>query len=183
MNITETPLAGLLVLEPRVFPDSRGYFFESYNDRVFKQLTGHTNAFIQDNQARSVKNVLRGLHYQNNPTPQSKLVRVLEGTIWDVVVDIRPGSETFGEWFGIELSADNKKQLFVPRGFAHGYSVLSDTAEIFYKCDNLYDKSAEGGIRYHDPALNIDWKINLNEAIVSDKDLAQPLFEAAHIAF
>lgn len=183
MTLTPTPIEGLVILEPRVHPDSRGYFFESYNDRVFKELTGHQHPFIQDNQAKSVKNVLRGLHYQNNPTPQSKLVRVLEGVIWDVAVDIRPGSPTYGQWFGVELSAENKKQLFVPRGFAHGYSVLSDTAEILYKCDNLYDKSAEGGIRYNDPALGIDWKINLDAAIVSDKDLVQPLFAAARIEF
>lgn len=183
MTLTKTPIEGLLVLEPKIYQDSRGYFFESYNDQVFKDLTGHQHPFIQDNQARSVKNVLRGLHYQNNPTPQSKLIRVLEGTIWDVVIDIRKDSPTYGQWFGVELSAENKKQLFVPRGFAHGYSVLSDTAEIFYKCDNLYDKSAEGGIRYNDPALNIDWKINLEAAIVSDKDLVQPLFAEARIAF
>jgi len=183
MTLTQTPIEGLVILEPKVFHDSRGYFFESYNDKVFKELTGHEHPFIQDNQARSVKNVLRGLHYQNNPTPQSKLVRVLEGEIWDVAVDIRPGSPTYGQWFGVALSAENKKQLFVPRGFAHGYSVLSDTAEILYKCDNLYDKSAEGGILYKDPSLNIDWKINLEEAIVSDKDVVQPVFAEARIAF
>lgn len=183
MKLTTTPIEGLLVLEPKVFNDSRGYFFESYNHQVFKDLTGHQEAFIQDNQARSAKNVLRGLHYQNKPTPQSKLIRVLEGEIWDVVVDIRPGSGTYGQWFGIALSAANKKQLFVPRGFAHGYSVLSETAEIFYKCDNLYDKNVEAGISYRDPALKIDWKIDLQEAIVSEKDLNQPLFREAVIEF
>lgn len=183
MNLISTPIEGLVILEPRIFHDSRGYFFESYNYSVFKELTGHAPSFIQDNQARSVMGVLRGLHYQNAPTPQSKLIRVLEGTIWDVVVDIRKESKTFGQWYGVELSAENKKQLFVPRGFAHGYSVLSETAEIFYKCDNLYDKSAEGGIRYNDPALNIDWKINLEEAIVSEKDLEQPMLQYARIVF
>ena len=183
MIVTKTPIEGLLVLEPKVFFDDRGYFFESFNTRAFVAATGHTIAFIQDNQARSVQHVLRGLHYQNNPTPQTKLVRALEGAIWDVVVDIRPGSATYGQWFGIELSAENKKQLLVPRGFAHGYSVLSDTAEILYKCDNLYDKSAEGGIAYNDPALNIDWRIDLNDAIVSDKDKVQPMISKARIDF
>src|SRR6476661_7113462 len=143
MTITETPFEGLLIIEPRVFPDDRGYFFESFNWHQFSEKTGHTIPFVQDNQARSVYGVLRGLHYQNNPTPQTKLIRVLEGTIWDVVVDIRRGSPTFGQWYGVELSAENRLQFLVPRGFAHGYSVLSDTAEIMYKCDNLYDKSSE----------------------------------------
>lgn len=183
MNIINTPLEGLLILEPRVFHDDRGYFFESFNDAVFKRETGHEHAFIQDNQARSVKNVLRGLHYQNNPSPQTKLVRVLQGTIWDVVVDVRKDSKTFGQWFGVELSDENKRQLLVPRGFAHGYSVLSDTSEILYKCDNLYNKSAEGGILYNDPALDIDWKIDMDKAIVSDKDVVQPLFKDAVIDF
>jgi dTDP-4-dehydrorhamnose 3,5-epimerase len=127
--------------------------------------------------------VLRGLHYQNNPTPQTKLIRVLEGTIWDVVVDIRRGSPTFGQWYGVKLSAENRLQFLVPRGFAHGYSVLSDTAEIMYKCDNLYDKSYEGGIFFNDPALAIDWKIDLAEAIVSDKDKVQPMLQEARIDF
>ena len=183
MNIIKTPIEGLLILEPRVFNDDRGYFFESFNTKVFIEETGHTIPFIQDNQARSVKNVLRGLHYQNNPTPQTKLVRALEGAIWDVVVDIRPGSATYGQWYGAELSAENKRQLLVPRGFAHGYSVLTDTAEILYKCDNLYDKSSEGGIMYNDATLNIDWKIDLSQAIVSDKDKVQPLMKDARIEF
>jgi dTDP-4-dehydrorhamnose 3,5-epimerase len=183
MKLTKTHIEGLLILEPRVFFDDRGYFFESYNERTFQELTGHTIPFVQDNQARSVYGVLRGLHYQNNPTPQTKLIRVLEGAIWDVVVDIRKGSPTYGEWYGIELSAENRLQFLVPRGFAHGYSVLSPTAEILYKCDNNYDKSAEGGIAYNDPALAIDWKINLAEAIVSDKDKVQPMMNDAVIAF
>ena len=144
---------------------------------------GFSTPFVQDNQARSVKNVLRGLHYQNEPSPQTKLIRALEGTIWDVVVDLRPGSETFGQWYGVELSAENKRQFLIPRGFAHGYSVLSDTAEVFYKCDNIYNKAAEGGLRFNDPALNIDWKINLDNAIVSEKDLVQPLMKDAVIRF
>lgn len=183
MNVIKTPIEGLLILEPKVFNDDRGYFFESFNLKAFTELTGHPFPFIQDNQARSVKNVLRGLHYQNDPTPQTKLVRTLEGAIWDVVVDLRPGSPTYGQWHGEVLSAENKRQFLVPRGFAHGYSVLTDTAEILYKCDNLYDKSSEGGIAYNDPALAIDWKIDLGKAIVSDKDQVQPLMKDARIDF
>ena len=179
MNIIETGFEGLLIVEPRIFADERGYFFESYNERAFQQATGHNLPFVQDNQARSSKNVVRGLHYQNNPTPQTKLLRVLEGTIWDVVVDLRRGSKTFGKWYGVELSAENKRQFLVPRGFAHGYSVLSETAEILYKCDNYYDKQTEGGLHYADPALGIDWKIDLKDAIVSEKDLVQPMFQDA----
>ena len=183
MNVIKTPLEGLLILEPRIFNDDRGYFFESFNANTFKAATGQDIIFVQDNQARSVKNVLRGLHYQNEPSPQTKLIRALEGDIWDVVVDLRPGSKTFGQWYGVELSAENKLQFLIPRGFAHGYSVLTETAEVFYKCDNIYNKSAEGGIRYNDPALNIDWKINLDDAIVSEKDLVQPLLKHAVINF
>lgn len=183
MKTIETTIKGLLILEPRVFHDDRGYFFESFNWNAMSQLTDHPDEFVQDNQARSVKNVLRGLHYQNNPTPQAKLIRVLEGVIWDVVVDIRPGSDTYGQWYGVELSAENRLQLLIPRGFAHGYSVLSETAEIIYKCDNYYDKSSEGGILYNDPALNIDWKIDLSKAIVSEKDVVQPLMKDARIEF
>ncbi|MBN9483727.1 MAG: dTDP-4-dehydrorhamnose 3,5-epimerase [Bacteroidetes bacterium 43-93] len=183
MNVIKTPIEGLLILEPKIHGDDRGYFFESYNAGTFEKVTGLKIDFIQDNQARSVKNVLRGLHYQNPPTPQSKLIRALEGVIWDVVVDVRKDSATFGQWFGVELSAENKRQFFIPRGFAHGYSVLSDTAEVFYKCDNFYDKSAEGGVNYSDPALQIDWRIDLANAIVSEKDLAQPMLKDAVIHF
>lgn len=183
MNVIKTPIEGLLILEPRVFNDDRGYFFESYNARSFEAATGMAYNFIQDNQARSTKNVLRGLHYQNAPTAQTKLIRALEGTIWDVVVDLRAGSATFEQWFGVELSAENKRQFLIPQGFAHGYSVLSDTAEVFYKCDNFYDKSAEGGVNYADPALAIDWKIDLKDAIVSEKDIAQPMLKDANYHF
>lgn len=183
MNVVKTPFEGLLILEPKVHGDARGYFFESYNKGTFETVTGVSIDFIQDNQARSSKNVLRGLHYQNAPTPQTKLIRALEGAIWDVVVDLRTGSATFGQWFGVELSADNKRQFLIPRGFAHGYSVLTDTAEVFYKCDNFYDRTTEGGVNYADPALNIDWKIDLNDAIVSDKDIAQPLLKDANYHF
>ena len=183
MKVITTPFEGLLILEPKVHGDERGYFFESYNMQTLLNEAGFINPFVQDNQARSVKNVLRGLHYQNEPTPQTKLIRALEGTIWDVVVDLRPNSKTFGQWYGVELSAENKLQFLIPRGFAHGYSVLSDTAEVFYKCDNVYNKSAEGGVLYNDPALNIDWKIDLKDAIVSEKDLVQPLMKDAVINF
>lgn len=179
MNVIKTPIEGLLILEPRVFNDDRGYFFESYNAKTLDAAIGYHIPFVQDNQARSTINVLRGLHYQNNPSAQTKLIRALEGTIWDVVVDLRKDSATFGQWFGVELSAENKRQFLIPRGFAHGYSVLSETAEVFYKCDNFYDKSAEGGVNYADTSLNIDWKINLKDAIVSEKDLVQPMFKDA----
>jgi dTDP-4-dehydrorhamnose 3,5-epimerase len=179
MNIIKTPFEGLLILEPKVHGDARGYFFESYNAQTFQAATGMSFNFIQDNQARSSKNVLRGLHYQNAPTPQTKLIRALEGAIWDVVVDLREGSATFGQWFGIELSDENKRQFLIPRGFAHGYSVLTDTAEVFYKCDNFYDRSTEGGLNYADSSLGIDWKIDLKEAIVSEKDITQPLLKDA----
>ncbi len=183
MNVITTPIEGLLMLEPKVHGDARGYFFESYNARTFKDATGQDIDFIQDNQARSTRNVLRGLHYQNAPNPQTKLIRALEGAIWDVVVDLRKGSATYGQWYGVELTAENKRQFLIPRGFAHGYSVLSETAEVFYKCDNFYDKTAEAGVNYADPSLNIDWKINLAEAIVSDKDIIQPLLKDAIINF
>lgn len=179
MNIIPTPLADLWVLEPRVFADDRGYFFESYNESVFREKTGLPISFVQDNQARSVKNVLRGLHYQHPPKAQTKLVRVLEGVIWDVVVDMRPASPTYGKWHGEMLSAENKRQLLVPKGFAHGYAVISDVAEVFYKCDDFYSKENEGGLFYADSALVIDWKMDLSEAIVSEKDMAQPSWTEA----
>lgn len=181
MNVIETPFEGLLILEPNVFEDDRGYFFESFNAARLEEKAGFTNLFVQDNQARSTINVLRGLHYQNAPHAQTKLIRALEGTIWDVVVDLRKDSKTYGRWYGVELSAENKRQFLIPRGFAHGYSVLSETAEVFYKCDNLYNKPSEGGVLYSDPALNIDWKIDLSDAIVSDKDKVLPIFRD-HVA-
>ncbi len=183
MNIVTTPIEGLLIIEPRVFHDDRGYFYESYNKKAFASATGVHIDFVQDNQARSSKYVLRGLHFQNPPTAQTKLIRALEGTIWDVVVDIRRNSKTFGQWFGVELSAENKRQFLIPKGFAHGYSVLSDTAEVFYKCDDFYSKEDEGGVLYNDPALQIDWKIPLDQAIVSDKDLQQPLLNLSNSKF
>ncbi len=183
MKIITTPIDGLLIIELNIIKDERGYFFESYNKQTLETKTPIQIDFRQDNQARSVKNVLRGLHYQNSPSPQTKFIRVIEGSIWDVAVDIRKNSPTYGQWYGIELSAQNKLQFFIPQGFAHGYAVLSETAEVFYKCDNYYNKAAEGGISFNDPALNIDWKIDLKDAIISDKDKTQPLFANAWIDF
>jgi len=183
MNVIQTPIEGLLIFEPRVFRDDRGYFMESYNKQVIESKSGVTIPFVQDNQALSIKNVLRGLHYQNLPSPQAKFIRVLKGCIWDVVVDIRKNSKTYKHWYGIELSAENKLQFLIPHGFAHGYSVLSDTAEVFYKCDNYYNKATEGGIFYADPELGIDWKVNLEHAIISEKDKNQPLFQNAVNSF
>ena len=183
MTVETTPIEGLLILKPDILGDSRGYFFESYNKLT---LEAHANLkvnFHQDNQARSVKNVLRGLHYQNEPTPQTKLLRVLEGRIWDVAVDIRKHSRTYKQWFGIELSAENKLQFLIPHGFAHGYAVLSDTAEVFYKCDNYYNRGAEAGMFYGDPEIGIDWKIDISQAIISEKDLKQPMLNDAWNGF
>lgn len=183
MNVIKTPLEGLLILEPRIFNDDRGYFFESFNANTFKSVTGQDIDFVQDNQARSTINVLRGLHYQNAPHAQTKLIRALEGAIWDVVVDLRKNSPTYGRWYGVELSAENKRQFLVPRGFAHGYSVLTETAEVFYKCDDFYSKQDEGGLYYADPELNIDWKIDLANAIVSEKDQVQPTLKENNARF
>ena len=173
MPFTKTAFPGLLVFEPTVFEDSRGYFFESYNEKTCKEA-GVDMQFVQDNQAKSTYGVIRGLHYQLAPFGQTKFIRVLQGSILDVVVDIRIGSPTYGEVFSIELSAENKLQLLIPKGFAHGYSVLSPTAEVFYKCDAFYHKEAEAGISLADTALNIDWKIAAADRIISPKDLAWP---------
>lgn len=169
MPFENTDISGLMIYTPDVFPDSRGYFFESYNQDTFL-AAGVEIKFVQDNQANSSYGVVRGLHFQNNPFAQTKLVRVLQGSIIDTVVDIRKGSPTYGKVFSIELSAENKKQLLVPQGFAHGYSVISSTAEVMYKCDNFYNKSAEGGVLINDAALNIDWQIPVSEQILSEKD-------------
>lgn len=177
MKFKETFISGLILFEPGVFNDDRGYFFESYNRKLWADF-GIDADFVQDNQARSVRGVLRGLHYQTGDFAQAKLVRVVEGEVLDVAVDLREDSPTYGEWYSVRLSADNKRQLFVPRGFAHGYIVLSDTAEFCYKCDNYYAKSHEGGIRFDDPALQIDWQFDLSRVIVSEKDLALPFFGA-----
>ncbi|HEY0678677.1 MAG TPA: dTDP-4-dehydrorhamnose 3,5-epimerase [Chitinophagaceae bacterium] len=170
MPFTDTGFPGLFVFEPKVFEDSRGFFYESYNTQTFLQQ-GINIRFVQDNQSKSSYGVIRGLHFQNPPHAQAKLVRAIAGKILDVAVDIRNGSPTFGKVFAIELSGENKKQLFIPAGFAHGFSVLSEVAEVMYKCDNYYHKESEGGILYNDASLNIDWKIPLDKAIVSEKDL------------
>ncbi len=171
-----TPIPDLFILIPTVYEDKRGYFFESYNHQVFKSL-GIKDLFVQDNQSKSVYGVIRGLHYQLEPYAQSKLVRVLYGKILDVALDIRIGSPTFGKYFAVELSDINKKQLYIPRGFAHGFSVLSDEAIVLYKTDNFYNKEAERGILYNDPSLGIDWKIPIEKQIVSEKDAKNPTFD------
>jgi dTDP-4-dehydrorhamnose 3,5-epimerase len=173
MPFVKTSLPGLLVFEPKVFEDSRGYFFEAYNEQTFFS-EGVTIKFVQDNQSKSSYGVIRGLHYQQLPYAQTKLVRVLEGAILDVAVDIRKGSPTFGQVYAVELSAENKKQLLVPSGFAHGFSVMSETAIVLYKCDQFYNKESEGGIIYNDLSLAIDWKLPKEKVLVSEKDLQLP---------
>ncbi|TRX40144.1 dTDP-4-dehydrorhamnose 3,5-epimerase [Flavobacterium restrictum] len=175
MNIEQTPIKDLVILTPKVFEDSRGYFFEAYNQEKF-EANGITYRFIQDNQSFSTRGVIRGLHLQINPFAQAKLVRVLQGEILDVAVDLRKSSPTYGQHFSVVLSANNKKQLMVPPGFAHGFSVLSDTASVMYKVDQLYNKDSERGIRFDDATLNIDWKVAPKEIIVSDKDVILPSF-------
>ncbi|HEY9361840.1 MAG TPA: dTDP-4-dehydrorhamnose 3,5-epimerase [Chitinophagaceae bacterium] len=174
MPFLKTEIAGVLIFEPKVLEDSRGYFYESYNEQVFQQA-GINNHIVQDNQSLSGYGVIRGLHYQLAPHAQMKIVRVIQGIILDVAVDIRKGSPTFGKSFSIELSEENKKQLYIPAGFAHGFSVLSETATVLYKCDAFYNKENEGGIRFDDPELNIDWKIPAGKAVISDKDRQLPL--------
>jgi dTDP-4-dehydrorhamnose 3,5-epimerase len=182
MNLVTTPLTDLYIIEPQVFEDDRGYFFEAYNQQKFEEL-GITIRFVQDNQSRSSYGVIRGLHFQRNPMSQTKLIRVLEGTIFDVAVDCRKGSPTFGKSYGIELSSENKKQLFVPQGFAHGFSVLSKTAIVYYKCDNFYSPEHDGGIIYNDPQLCIDWQIPTDKAVLSGKDCKHPLFSEVNMNF
>jgi dTDP-4-dehydrorhamnose 3,5-epimerase len=176
MPFSHTHIPGLKIFEPSVFEDNRGYFFEAYNEEVFKNA-GLDIKFVQDNQSKSSYGVIRGLHYQLNPFAQSKLVRVLEGNILDVAVDIRKGSPTFGQSFTIELSSQNRKQLLIPKGFAHGFSVLSSIAVVLYKCDMLYNKESEAGIRFNDLHLNIDWQIPKDKAIISERDRSMPVFE------
>lgn len=175
MPFRPTNIPDVMVFEPKVWRDDRGYFYEVYNEETFK-MVGINNKFVQDNQALSTYGVLRGLHYQLPPFSQAKLVRVVQGEVLDVVVDIRPGSETYGQHFSIILNDVNKTQLFVPRGFAHGYVVLSDTAIFAYKCDNLYSKPHDAGVLFSDPHFNIDWKIRSEDMIVSEKDKLQPRF-------
>ena len=176
MPFTKTEFPGLLIFEPKVFADSRGYFFESYNEDTCNKDNVDI-IFIQDNQAGSEYGVIRGLHYQLAPFAQTKFIRALSGNILDVAVDLRKGSPTFGKSFSLELSGENKLQLLIPKGFAHGYSVLSPTAEVFYKCDAFYHKESETGIAYNDASLQIDWKIKSGKEIISEKDKMQPSFE------
>ena len=182
MNIEKTFIKDLVLISPSVFEDARGYFFEAYNKSKFSDL-GISIDFVQDNQSFSQKGTLRGLHYQNPPFAQTKLVRVLQGEIIDVAVDLRKDSPTFGKHFSVLLSAENKKQLLVPQGFAHGFSVLSETAVVLYKCDQYYNKESEGGIRFDDPTLAIDWGMDLKNAIVSEKDQILPDFTNCNSQF
>ena len=177
MKVTETKLQGCYIIESTVFEDNRGCFYESFNAASFLKHTNQKVNFVQDNESYSTKGVLRGLHYQRGEYAQAKLVRVSEGTVLDIVVDIRKESKTFGEHFSIELSSENKKQLFIPRGFAHGFIVLSESATFFYKCDNYYNKESEGGIIYNDTLLQIDWKLEASEVVISEKDTQLPTFE------
>lgn len=173
----ETKLEGCFILEPTLFTDERGYFYESFNQDKFTNLIGKQVNFVQDNQSFSSYGVIRGLHAQEGVAAQAKLVRVLQGKVLDVAVDIRPHSPTFGQHIAVELSAQNHRQLFIPRGFLHGFSVLSSTAVFFYKCDNFYNKQAEIGYRYNSPQLAINWKVSESKQIISEKDLLLPSFE------
>jgi dTDP-4-dehydrorhamnose 3,5-epimerase len=178
MEIQETGLKDCLIIKPRVFDDARGYFFESFNQKTFEEKTGLSGKFVQDNQSFSSYGVIRGLHNQSGEFAQAKLVRVLKGEVLDVAVDARPNSPTYGKHIAVKLSAENRLQLYVPRGFLHGFSVLSETAEFFYKCDNFYNKESEVGVIYNDPQLSIDWLIPADKQAVSDKDLILNTFSA-----
>lgn len=174
MNVIRTSIDGVFILEPRLFEDARGYFFESYNQKEFDEKVRKVN-FVQDNESKSSYGVIRGLHFQKPPFCQSKLVRVVKGSVLDVAVDIRYGSPTFGRHVAVELSAENHLQFFVPRGFAHGFSVLTDEVVFQYKCDNFYAPQAEGAIAWNDPAIGIDWKVPTGRIILSEKDRRHPL--------
>ena len=180
MNVIETEIPEVKIIEPKVFGDTRGYFFESWNGKAYQEAGINCN-WIQDNESRSRYGVLRGLHYQAAPYTQAKLVRVIRGAVLDVAVDIRKGSPTFGNYVAVELTEDNKRQLFVPRGFAHGFSVLSDDVIFCYKCDNLYSPAHERGLAFNDPALGIDWKIDLSKVLLSEKDTRNPLLKNAEL--
>ena len=180
MNYIQTEIEGVFIIEPMVFKDSRGYFMEAWKQEEFNEHVGKTN-FIQDNESKSAFGVLRGLHYQKGSLSQAKLVRVIKGRVLDVAVDIRKSSPTFGKHVKIELSEENKRQLFIPRGFAHGFLVLSDEAIFTYKVDNPYAPQAEAGIRWDDPALAIEWPIDFSQVLTSDKDLKHPLIKDAEL--
>jgi dTDP-4-dehydrorhamnose 3,5-epimerase len=177
MKIIETFLKDCFIIEPKVFKDSRGEFFEAFNQKLFHEKTGLDVKFVQDNQSISLKGVVRGLHIQKGEYAQAKLVRVIQGRVLDVVVDVREKSDTFGKVFSIELSKENQLQLFIPKGFLHGFSVLEDNTIVTYKCDNYYNKESEDGVIYNDPILNIDWKLKTNEIILSEKDAELKLFK------
>ena len=177
MKVKSTPLKNCYIIEPTVFEDDRGYFYEKFNEQKFQQLTGMNGHFVQDNVSKSSYGVLRGLHLQKGDMAQAKLVSCLEGRVWDVAVDLREDSPTFGQWFGAELSAENRLQFYIPRGFAHGFSVLSPTAVFAYKCDNFYNKESEGGIIWNDAELGIDWKLPMSDIILSEKDKVQKTFQ------
>ncbi|MFN3019485.1 dTDP-4-dehydrorhamnose 3,5-epimerase [Chryseobacterium sp. TY3] len=177
MKLKETPLKDCYIIEPSIFEDERGYFYEKFNEKKFEELTGLNGHFVQDNISKSSYGVVRGVHLQKGEHAQAKLVSCLEGRVFDVAVDLRKDSETYGQWFGIELSAENKRQLYVPRGFGHGFSVLSETAVFSYKCDNFYNKDAEGAVAWNDPDLRIDWQIPLEDVILSEKDKLSPDFK------
>ena len=183
MEFIPTKLEGCYIIEPNIINDGRGYFMECFNENTFQERIGQKVHFVQDNQSFSSKGVLRGLHYQTGDYSQAKLVRVLSGEVLDVAVDIRPNSKTFGQHVSVLLSAEKQNQFFVPRGFAHGFLVLSDTATFFYKCDNFYNKESEGGIIFNDKTLNIDWNFPENELIISEKDKVQPVLENAKKAW
>lgn len=182
MNVIKTDLDGVVIIEPRIFNDDRGYFFESFSERDFFANVREIH-FVQDNESKSSYGVLRGLHFQKPPFAQSKLVRVIKGAVLDVAVDIRVGSPTFGKYVAVELSADNHRQFFIPRGFAHGFSVLSDEVIFQYKCDNFYAPQYEGAIAWNDPTLNIDWRIPAGDVVLSEKDKKHPLLKDAEWLF
>ncbi len=182
MKIIETGFSGLVVIKPNIFPDARGYFFESFNQEILRKA-GIEFIPVQDNESRSVRGVIRGLHYQLAPCAQAKMIRVVEGKIFDVALDLRKKSLTYGKWFGIDLDSETKELVLIPRGFAHGFSVLSDFAVIQYKCDNIYNKQQERGIYVNDPMLDINWKTGSLAQIISEKDLGQPLFSDAENNF
>jgi dTDP-4-dehydrorhamnose 3,5-epimerase len=177
MKFIETKLKGCFILEPKIIKDERGYFMESFNEKTFQEGIGQKVTFLQDNQSFSTKGVLRGLHYQCGGHAQAKLVRVLQGEVLDVAVDLRPDSKTYGQYESVVLSAENQLQFFMPRGFAHGFLVLSETATFFYKCDNLYNKESEAGLIFNDETLNINWNFPFKDLIISDKDLVLPTLQ------
>ena len=181
MNIIKTAIDGILIIEPRIFEDARGYFFESFSQREFDEkvapILGHTVTFVQDNESKSSYGVMRGLHFQRPPFTQSKLVRCVKGSVLDIAVDIRKGAPTYGQHVAVELTEENHRQIFIPKGFAHGFAVLSETAVFQYKCDEFYHPESEGGISILDETLNIDWRIPTDKAILSDKDTKHPLLK------